>query len=93
MARVNSLKAAYADERKILEPFVSKWVERTDSFGNKGVGALSWHRNPKSLEIEERGLGTITFNVIKNKPADYDGVLFKTREECAKNSPIEVVTF
>lgn len=93
MARVNSLKADYADERKVLELFVSRWVDCTDSFGNKGVRALSWHRNPKSLEIEERGLGSVTFDAIKNKPVDYNANLFKTREECAKNSPIEVITF
>lgn len=93
MACVNSLKAAYADEREVLESIVSRWVDCTDTFGCKGVRALSWRRNKKTLEIEERGLGSMRLDVIKDKFLDADTRFFKTREECAKNSPIEVVTF
>jgi hypothetical protein len=93
MACVNSLKTAYADEREVLEPIVSKWVDCTDSFGNKAVRALSWRRNSKTLEIEERGLGTMRFDVINDKFLDTTTMFFKTREECVKNSPIEVITF
>lgn len=93
MAHVNSLKAAHADEREVLEPIVSKWVDCTDSFGNKAVRALSWRRNEKTLEIEERGLGSMTLDVINDKFLHTTTRFFKTREECAKNSPIEVITF
>ena len=94
MAQVNSLRDTYADEREILEPIVSRWVDDIDSlFGNKGVRALSWRRNEKTLEIEERGFGSMTLDVINDKFLHTTTRFFKTREECAKNSPIEIVTF
>lgn len=93
MACVNSLKAAYADEREVLESTVSRWVDCTDCFGNKGVHALSWWRNSKTLEIEEISLGSMVLDVINDKFLRTTTKFFKTREECAKNSPIEVVTF
>ena len=93
IACVNSLKAAYADERDVLEPIVSRWIGCTDSFGNKAVRALSWRRNEKTLEIEERGLGSMTLDVINDEFLHTTTRFFKTREECAKNSPIEIITF
>ena len=88
--RTDSLHHAVIDEREILEPIMSKLEEYVDNFGVKCVSAKGYRRNKASFAIEERGIPQCAFNVFTN---EFDERMFKTREECAAKSPINVVTF
>ena len=93
ISRKNSLYGAWVDEREILSPCVSKWEQVFETYGGLWIQAFGYTRNEKTFEIRESKLSYMRYYVFENKLTNEYCRFFKTHEECAKNSPIEVVTF
>lgn len=91
--RKNSLRGAWIDEQEILSPYVSKWEKVFETYGGLWIQAFGYARNKHTFEIYESKLSYMRYNVLEDKLTNESNHFFKTREECAKNSPIEVITF
>lgn len=61
--------------------------------------AYVYKRDKETLKITKRGIGHVRYDIIEDKfwdgygPSYDEFVCYKTYEECAKKSKIEVVTF
>ena len=103
----NGLRFAVVDEFKPIECILADTgCDTRRSFGPtlyrspiNVTCAYTYRRDTKTLKIDIVGIGQIRYDVLQDKfwegcgPEYVEFVGYKTYEECAKNSPIEVVTF
>lgn len=104
---VNSLYMATLDKFAPIESIISGECQGTTTTHGgvvyrccvNAIFARTWQRNPKTLEIKERDINNVRYDVIQDKiwcgcgPEYEEFVGYKTKEDCQRNSTIEVVTF
>lgn len=104
---VNSLYMATIDMFAPLEKIMSgEGTTKTRVAGGRifssainAICAYTWKRNKETLEIEEHQIGNVRYDVMEDKIWDGCGpeyeefVGYRTKEDCQRNSTIEVVTF
>ena len=95
----NSLYMATINTHEVLKLISSEVGYKDVLVKGKVKHAYVYKRDKKSLKIKRCGIGNIRYDVVKDKfwdgcgPTQEEFVCYKTYEECAKKSKIDVVTF
>lgn len=95
----NSLYLATINTHEVLKLISTERGYRDVIIKGKVKHAYVYKRDKETLKITKRGIGHVRYDIIKDKfwdgcgPTYDEFVCYKTYEECAKKSKIEVVTF
>ena len=88
---VNSLKAAYMDEREILKQWNAGEIITT-CLGHEFKTFTTYRRNKDTFRVERIGFTNKHYDILNDKLLG-EGEYFKTYEDCQRGTTIEVVTF
>ena len=89
--KANSLKAAYVDEREVLEPYIA--CEKPIAVVCREYTRFyTYRRNQDTFKIELTALIRQKYDILNDKLLG-DKKYFKSYEDCQRGTTIEVVTF
>ena len=89
--KVNSLKAAYIDERELAERWNAGGTI-TFCLGQEYNTLTTFRRNQDTFKIERIGFTNQKYDILNDKLLG-DKKYFKSYEDCQRGTTIEVVTF
>ena len=95
----NCLGKSVVHQFAAFKNFMCGTNTHNDVIGVPTTWALTWRRNKETFLIEQHVIGMCRYDVLKDKlyvgcgPTYEEKVCYRTKEECANSSPIQVITF